>query len=42
MNEKSALLLTNFELSIFNSMNEALEFFRPFDIRGKPLSWKVN
>lgn len=23
-------------------MNEALEFFRPFDIRGKPLSWKVN
>ena len=23
-------------------MNEALEYFRPYDIRGKPLSWKVN
>jgi len=42
INTRSISLLSSFELSLFNSMNEALEFFRPFDIRGKPLSWKVN
>ena len=23
-------------------MNESLEYFRPFDIRGRPLPWKLN
>ena len=23
-------------------MNEALEYFRPYDIRGKPMPWKLN
>lgn len=23
-------------------MNEALEYFRPFDYRGRPLAWKLN
>lgn len=23
-------------------MNESLEYFRPFDIRGKPTPWKLN
>jgi len=23
-------------------MNEALEYFRPFDVRGSPLPWKTN
>ena len=42
INEKSMNLISSFEMSLFEAMNEALEFFRPFDIRGKPLSWKVN
>ena len=27
---------------IFDCMNDALEYFRPFDIRGRPLPWKLN
>ena len=23
-------------------MNEALDYFRPFDVRGRPLPWKLN
>jgi hypothetical protein len=27
---------------LFDSFCEALEYFRPFDIRGKCLDWKIN
>ena len=27
---------------IFDCLNESLELFRPYDIRGKPLMWKTN
>jgi len=27
---------------LFDTMNEALEYFRPFDYRGRPLAWKLN
>ena len=27
---------------LFDCLNESLEYFRPFDIRGKPTPWKLN
>ena len=27
---------------IYDNFNEALEYFRPFDVRGKCLPWKIN
>lgn len=30
------------EKLIFDSFIEALEYFRPFDVRGKSLNWKIN
>ena len=27
---------------IFSNFNEALEYFRPFDVRGKSMPWKVD
>jgi hypothetical protein len=27
--------------AIFDSFNEALDYYRPFGIKGRPLPWKV-
>ncbi len=32
----------SFARLLFECFNEALQYFRPFDVRGGPLPWKVN
>lgn len=41
--EKNEPLLQHYHNKmLFDSFCEALQYFKPFDIRGKCLDWKVN
>ena len=40
--EQTIEISTIYKRLLFEAMNEALEYFRPYDLRGKPMPWKLN